>query len=72
MNQYLRTKIEGVEYQVALTELPNGTRRAQVFVVRKQEDGSEVIALLSVRQRVAEAKAKNKFAKEIADWMNKK
>ncbi|WP_089177222.1 hypothetical protein [Bosea sp. AS-1] len=70
-----RTTIDGKDYKVILTSMPDaeGKERAIVWVrsIRKLEDGSEVDAFLSTRQWKAENRAKSRFAKEINEHLAK-
>jgi hypothetical protein len=58
----LKTKIDGVEYNVHLVS----NRGVWVRVVRVKDDGSTVDAFLSSRQWKKEAQVKRRFEKEIA------
>jgi len=65
MQQRFETMIEGKKYRVVLTHV--GERPvAYVQSIRQMDDGTEVAALLSIRQHKAESRAISRFAKEIA------
>lgn len=68
-DQTLTTCLEGTHYVVRLSHM-GAKPIVKVTMLRKKADGTTVEAFLSVRQRVAEATVRRRFAREIAEHLH--